>query len=128
MNDLDYIEGADIENTCLTAPCREKEWIKGGAFYGLKSSGTAFRAFLAEANDQKGFKSSIANPDAWMRPASKPDGEHHYEYLICYVDDVLGISLEAKGLLKELQAEFKFKKDKIEPPNIYLGGKLAQKV
>ena len=142
LNDLD-IEGADIENAYLTAPCREKVWMYGGiefgelsvkvliiekALYGLKSSGAAFRAFLAETIDRMGFKSSIADPDVWMRPATKPDGEEYYEYLICYVDDVLGISLEAKGLLQEIQKDFKLKKDKIEPSDIYLGAKLEKKM
>ena len=85
LNDLD-IMGADIENAYLTAPCREKVWIKGGkefgeledciliverALYGLRSSGAAFRAFLAETLDDMGFKSSETDPDVWLRPAVK---------------------------------------------------------
>ena len=77
LNNLD-IQGADIENAYLTAPCREKVWMRGGiefgelageiliigkALYGLKSSGAAFRAFLAETFDNMGFTSSIADPD-----------------------------------------------------------------
>ena len=60
INNID-IEGADIDNAYLTAPCREKVWFRGGiefgdmaneilivekALYGLKSSGAAFRSFL----------------------------------------------------------------------------------
>ncbi len=141
LNDLD-IEGADIENAYLTAPCREKVRVRGKlkfgdmagkilivekALYSLKSSGAAFRAFLAEAIDQMGSKSSMACPDVWMRPAIKPDGEPYYEYIICYVDDVLAVSAQGKELLKKLQLEFKFKKDKIEPLDIYLGARLARK-
>ena len=55
--------GCDIQNAYLTAKCREKIWIIAGpefgsekgkimlvvrALYGLKSSGAAFRALLAE--------------------------------------------------------------------------------
>ena len=141
LNDLD-IQGADIENAYLTAPCREKVWIRGGiefgemagkilivekALYGLKSSGAAFRAFLAETIDSMGFRSSMADPDIWMRPAIKADGEEYYEYLICYVDDVLGVSVEAIELMQEIQRDFKLKKDKIEPPEIYLGARLELK-
>ena len=69
LNNLD-IEGADIENAYLTAPCREKIWLRDGiefgdisgetlivekALYGVKSSGAAFRAFLAEAFDNMEF-------------------------------------------------------------------------
>ena len=141
LNELD-IEGADIENAYLTAPCREKVWMRGGiefgelagevlivekALYGLKSSGAAFRAFLAQTFDKMGFQSSIADPDVWLRPATKPDGEQYYEYIVCYVDDVLGVSMNAKELLQEIQKDFKFKKDKIEPPSMYLGARLERK-
>ena len=134
--------GADIENAHLTAPCREKVWIKGGkefgeledciliverALYGLRSSGAAFRAFLAETLDDMGFKSSEADPDVWFRPAVKSDGEEYYEYVLCYVDDVLGISVDVEGLLKEIAKDFKFKKDEIKPPDYYLGGKIERK-
>lgn len=70
------IEVADIENTYLTAQCREKIWMYGGvefgdlegeilivkkALYGLKSSGAAFSAFLAKTIDQMGIISSVAD-------------------------------------------------------------------
>ena len=141
LNDLD-IEGADIENAYLTAPCREKVWMRGDklfgelegkvlivkkALYGLRSSSAAFRSFLAETLDNMGFKSSEADPDVWLRPAMKPDGEEYYEYVLCYVDDVLGISINAKELLQEIQRDFKFKKDEIKPPNFYLGGNVERK-
>ena len=136
------IEGADIENAYLTAPCREKVWMKRGiefgdmeneiliiekAIYGLKSSGAAFRAFLAQTFDKIEFTSSVADPDVWMRPAIKSDGEEYYKYIVCYVDDVLEISVDAKGLLNEIQKDFKFKKNKIEPPSMYLGARLELK-
>ena len=142
LNDLD-IEGADIENVYLIAPCREKVWLRGGmefgdmkgeilivekALYGLKSSGAAFRSFVAETFDSMGFRSSIADPDIWMRPSVKHDGEEYYENIVCYVDDVLRISTRAKELMQEIQRDFRFKKDKIEPPKIYLGALLERKM
>ena len=139
LNDLD-IQAADIENAYLTAPCREKCWTIGGrefgseegsvfiirkALYGLKSSGAAFRAFLAETLDDIGFKSSVADPDVWLRPATKPDGEKYYEYILVYVDDILSISHNAKAPMMAIQQAFKFKNDAIEPPKIYLGASLV---
>ena len=68
------------------------------ALYGLKSSGGAFRAFLVETLDNMGYKSSHADPDVWLRPAVKPDGEKHYEYILCYVDDdILSISFQQEN-------------------------------
>ena len=89
LNGLD-IQGADIENAYLTAPCGEKVWMRGGiefgelagqllinekALYGIKSSGAAFRAFLDETFDRMCFTSSVADPDVWLCPTVKHDGK-----------------------------------------------------
>ena len=141
LNDLD-VQSGDIENAYLTAPCREKCWCRGGpefgsdegkvfivtqALYGLKSSGAAFRSFLAETLDSMGFKSSLADPDVWLRAAVKPDGEEYYEYILVYVDDILCMSHKAIEAMQEIQKSFKLKKNKIEPPEIYLGARLEKK-
>ena len=66
------------------------------ALYGLKSSGAAFRAHLAETLDAMGYKPSYKDIDVWLRPAVKPDGFKYYEYILCYVDGVLSISADPK--------------------------------
>ena len=141
LNDLD-LQSGDIENAYLTAPCRERMWTRAGsefgpnkgkvyivvrALYGLKSSGAAFRAFLAERLDDMGFKSTNIDPDVWIRPAVKHDGEEYYEYILVYVDDILAISCDATSVMLEIAEKFKFKKDAITPPEIYLGGRLERK-
>jgi hypothetical protein len=88
LNGLEVL-ACDIQNAYLTAPCREKIWTIAGpefgsecgqlmlitrALYGLKSSGAAFRAFLAETLYELGYVPSKADPDVWMRPAVKPNG------------------------------------------------------
>ena len=113
LNDLE-IQSADIKNAYLTAPCRERVWTRAGvefgdnmgkafmivkALYGLCSSGAAFRAFLAERLDEMGFKSSIADPNVWLRPETKADGEEYYEYILVYVDDLLAISVDATSVI-----------------------------
>jgi len=76
LNELDILSG-DIQNAYLTAPNREKVWIRARdeckyvpgmqdlvgkvsiitrALYGLKSAGTSFRAFLADKLDSMSFK------------------------------------------------------------------------
>ena len=141
LNELDILCG-DIENAYLTAPCKEKVYTIAGsefgplrgkiliiekALYGLKSSGAAFRSFMAEKLDSMNFKSSMADPDVWMRAAIKPDGEKYYEYILVYVDDILSVSYDPIEPMKEIQRDLKFKKDKIAPPEFYLGGKLEKK-
>ena len=141
LNDLD-LQAADIENTYLTAPCLNKIWTRAGpefgmdegkvfivvrSLYGLKISGAAFRAFLEEQLDNMGFKSNISDPDVCMRESRNSDGEDYYYYILVYVDNLLAISSDAISVMLEVAEKFKLKKDKIEPPEIYLGRRLANK-
>ena len=50
------------------------------ALYGLKFSGAAFRAFLAEALYDLGYKPSMEDPDVWLMPYIKiKDGFKYWE-------------------------------------------------
>ena len=51
------------------------------ALYGLKRSGAAFRAFLANILDDMGFKSSVTDPDIWYKKATKSYYKEYYEYI-----------------------------------------------
>ena len=84
----------------------------------------AFRAHLAEKLHDIGFIPTCADPDVWCRPAVKPDAFEYYEYILCYVDDLLVISHDAEKVLKSVQDTFKFKDDKIDKPDVYLGARL----
>ena len=95
--------------------------------YGLKSIVAASRAFLAEWLEETGFKSIIADADVWIRPKIKSDGEHYYEFILVYVDDMLEISQDAVSEIREIAEKFKLKKDEIEPPTVYLRVWLATK-
>ena len=143
LNELE-VRGADIQNAYLNAPNKEKHWMRAGpefgelegkffivsrALYGLKSAGASFRSFLAKKIDSMGFASCVADPDVWRRPASKEDGETYYEYVMTYVDDIIAISVDAKVILNELKSDnIRYKNDKIEPPESYVGAKLNVKV
>jgi Reverse transcriptase (RNA-dependent DNA polymerase) len=140
LNDL-KIMACDIQNAYLTADCREKIWTRAGpefgsesgtiflvrkALYGLKSAGAAFRALLAETLYDIGYVPTKADPDVWLRPATKPDGFEYYEIVLCYVDDVLSVSADPLATLQGLQSTFKLKDDKIEEPDMYLGAQLGK--
>ena len=43
------------------------------------------------------------------------------------MDDLLEISLYEQSIILEVVEKFKLKKDKIEQPEVYLGGRLAKK-
>ena len=57
-----------------------------------------------------GFKSSIADPDVLIRPATKPDGEQYYEFTLVYVDNMLAISQDAVSVIRKVTEKFKLKK------------------
>mmetsp|Transcript_36344 Transcript_36344/g.51403 ORF Transcript_36344/g.51403 Transcript_36344/m.51403 type:complete len:246 (+) Transcript_36344:1538-2275(+) len=141
LNNLD-IQCADIQNVFLTASNLERCYIIAGpefmdeegkcfivrrALYGLKSAAQAFRSFWAKNLEDLNFHSSEADPDIWMKVAVKPDGEEYYEYILCYVDDILCLSVDANDVMESLAKKFKFKNDKIEPPGSYLGACVRSK-
>ena len=89
------------------------------ALYGLKSSGATFRAFLVETLYDLGYKSSVADPDVWLRPAIKEkDGFNFWEYILCYVENVLCISENPMHSMKGIQSKSKLKNNKKEKPNV----------
>ena len=130
----------DIQNAYLTAPCRKNIWMTAGnefgstpgkkmllvrVLYGLKLSGAAFRTFLAEALYNIGYKYSVADPDVWlMSDIKEKDGFRYWEYVLCYVDDVLCISKNPMHTTKGIQSKLKLKDEKMEKTNVYLGAEL----
>ncbi len=131
-NDLDTLT-CDTQNACLTADCREKVWILAGpefgseagqnmlvkkALHGLKSSGAAFRAHLAETLDAMGCGPSHTDPDVRPRPAVKLDGAECHGCMLCCVDDVPCMSHDPKKSMKRIQEDFKLKDDKIAEPDV----------
>ena len=140
LHDLEVL-ACDIQNAYLTAPCREKVFtIAGPAFgseagkvfiitralYGLKSSGAAFRSFLADHLHDIGYRSCPADADVWMRPALKPNGFKYWEYILCYVDDILCVSHDPRKTMNLIKSKFKLKGDKMEPPDNYLGATISK--
>jgi hypothetical protein len=88
LNELELVS-VDIGNAYVNAPCREHVFTVAGpdfgehegcvvlvrrALYGLKSSGAAWHAHLSEALREIGFTPSKADPDMWMRKATREDG------------------------------------------------------
>ncbi len=142
LNELQLL-ACDIQNAYLTADCRERIYVIAGpefgseagsimiirkALYGLKSSGAAFRAHLAETLYDLNYLPTKGDPDVWIRAATKPDGFKYYEMVLVYVDDILCVSHDPKATMAGIQATFKLKDDKIDKPEIYLGAQLCQKV
>ena len=142
LNGLD-IFAADIKNAYLQAPASEKHYIVCGAEFGLenmgkkalikralyggKSAGRDFWEHLRSCMEFLGFKSCVADPDVWMRPAVKSDGSEYWEYVLLYCDDALVISEHGEKILREeIGKYFELKEESIGPPSIYLGGKMSK--
>ena len=142
LNDID-VTAADIRNAYLQAPPSEKHYIICGpefgvenigkraiierALYGGKTSGRDFRNSLRSCMTHLGFTSCLADPDVWMRKATKSDGSPYWEYMLLYVDDALVISENGETVLRdELGKYFQLKEESIGPPDIYLGGKVTK--
>jgi hypothetical protein len=68
-----------------------------------------------------GFKNSRADPDVWMRQSRKPDGLKYWEYILCYVDNILVISHAPQMIMDDISKFVKFKPGSIQPPEHYLG-------
>lgn len=145
LNDVDVLM-ADVGNAYLNATCREKIWTTAGpefgskegrrmlivrALYGIKSSGAAWRAHLAQSMEDLGFKECEADPDVWMRKAVKPDGTKYWEYVLIYVDDILAVSHQAPAIMDSLASLYRLKEDpstkkKYGKPDRYLGANVGE--
>jgi hypothetical protein len=135
LNDLDVLAG-DVTNVYLNASCREKIWFEGGvetgedrgkvlivtrALYGLKSSGSAWRADLAATLRDMNFTSSRADPDVWIRSAAT-----HYGMVLVYMDDILVFAKETKVTTDELGKLYELKPESVHEHDIYLGANMEK--
>ena len=140
LNDLDVL-GCDIQNAYISAPCREKIYTVAGrefgsdagktmiivrALYGLKSSGAAFHTMLANTLWDLNYRPTLADPDVWIKPATKANGSKYYEMVLTYVDDVMSMSEVPMRVIEGIKATFKLKGDKAEIPDMYLGGSIMK--
>ena len=135
------ILAADIGNAYINAEAHEKVYFIAGdefgttlkgkkviivkAFYGLKSSGAAWRAHFAQVLHDLGYISSLADPDVWLRAEKKSCGFEYYAYVLVYVDDVLVVSHTPKETMEALSRLFRLK-DGFAPPTRYLGATIKR--
>jgi Reverse transcriptase (RNA-dependent DNA polymerase) len=141
LNDLDVL-ACDVQNAYLNATTKEKNWFVAGrehgpdhvgksvlivrALYGLRSSGAQWREHLATTLRTAGFTSCKADPDVWLRPAVKDTGEKYYEYVLCYVDDVLCGSERPQQVMAYLSEKYTLKSGSVKEPDVYLGADIKK--
>jgi hypothetical protein len=61
-----------------------------------------------------------------MRPAIKADGSKYYEYVFCYVDDILVVSERPKRIMAGLEAKYVLKAGSVDEPKMYLWDKVSK--
>ena len=123
LNDLN-LKAGDVMNAYVTAPCSEQiQTVLGKEFgtdqgkkaiivrtiYGLKSSGVAFQAHLADCMRSMGYTPCRGDNDPWMKPEIDPDGDKYYSYILFYVDNVLVVHHDAMTTLMKIEKYLKLK-------------------
>ena len=114
LNDME-LWGTDIGNAYLESYTKEKVAFIAGpefgefnghtfvilkAMYGLRSSGARWHDRLFDSLSGMGFTPCKSDPDIWMRACVD-----HYEYIACYVDDLLIASKKPQGIIDALMAK-----------------------
>ena len=84
--------------------------------YIIKSSGDACREKLLETFMSLGYKSSEAEADVWMKQDFKPNGDLYYNYMLCYVDNLLHIGFNPKEDMDALNMIY-WLKESFGPPD-----------
>ena len=142
LNSLDVC-ACDIQNTYLQSPSSEKHYIICGPEFGLKnvgkraiivralyrgkSAGADYWRHVRSAMDAMGFESCKADPDVWIRPATKDNGTDYYQYVLLYTDDILAIMEHPETFIRdELARKFVVKEKSIGKPTQYLGNKVSK--
>ena len=141
LNDLDILS-ADVQGAYLNAPTKEKVYTTAGlefgasnvgrpvliirALYGLKSSGARWRDHMAATLREAGFMSCKGDPDVWMRPQVKPNGDKYWEYCLVYVDDVLCVSHAPQLVMDYLASKYTLKEGSVKEPDAYLGSEIRK--
>ena len=124
--------GTDIGNAYLESYTKEKVCFTAGpefgaqeghtfvikkALYGLRSSGARWHDRLYDALKAMGFNPSKMDADIWMR-----DCGDHYEYIACYVDDLMIASKNPQGIIDALKGDpNNFKLKGTGPISFHLG-------
>ena len=141
LNSLNVM-ACDIKSAYLQAPTSDKHYIVCGsefgadegrialikrALYGGKTAGTDYWRHMRSYMDHIGFTSCKGDPDVWMRPAQKDNGDDYYEYVCLYTDDALVISYDLEPVIRyQIGKYWQVKEESIGPPDIYLGNKVSK--
>ncbi|KAI2497125.1 Reverse transcriptase (RNA-dependent DNA polymerase) [Fragilaria crotonensis] len=113
LNDLDVLS-CDIQNAYLAAPNKEKVWTKFTDQLG------------PEYNGKKAIIAKAFRPRSLDEEREKSNGDHIYEYVISYVDDLVFQGIDPNVFMDALGKRFTLKPGSIKEPDTYLGANVKK--
>ena len=141
LNGLDIL-AADCEGAYLNATTRERLYTKCGpefgpelegrwaiivrALYGSRSAAASWRATISSIVEGLGFSMCRADNDVWMREGVNAAGEHVWEYVLVYSDDLLIIGLHPDQVASKIDQHCKLKHGSVKEPDQYLGADIGK--
>jgi hypothetical protein len=63
---------------------------------------------------------------AWMRENVKPSGEHYWEFVLMYVDDIMCISHDPQKVMDHIGKVYTLKRGSVGEPTTYLGADIGK--
>ena len=75
---------------------------------------------LSKTVKDMGFKSTLVDPDVYIRRNKKENGEPYYELLLVYVDDLMCVSHNPRDIMIKIGDTYKLKDGQFGPPDRYL--------
>jgi hypothetical protein len=61
-----------------------------------------------------------------MKPGVKRDGSKYWQYILCYVDDILSICENPKETMDYLKSRYTLKAGSVKEPDVYLGAQIKK--
>ena len=80
--------------------------------------------FAASLHDM-GYFPSKADPDVWLKEATKPDGTRYYSMILVYVDGCLHVHHDCNLFMTQLNSIYRLKEEPCAPTR-YIGANIKK--
>ena len=66
------------------------------------------------------------DPDVWVKPKIKLNGEKYWEYVLIYVDDILVMLHQPKVVMDYLASKYTLREGSVKELEAYLGAEIRK--
>ena len=73
-----------------------------------------------------GYVSWKADPDVWIRPMTKPNGDTYSKYALCYDNDTLMLTHMPKEEMDIIPLKYELEDGSVNEPGSYLGADISR--